>query len=71
MSVNDAAAAAQPDNLTLLQKAEKFVENVALRLPAKMAVDIPAEKISQDVLNGVLTEEEQNGKVIVTWTPNP
>jgi len=71
MSVNDAAPAAQPDNETLLQKAEKFVANVAVRMPAKFAVEIPAEKVSQQVLNGTLTEEEQNGKVIITWTPNP
>jgi len=66
-----AAPAAQPDTETLLQKAEKFVENVALRLPAKFAVAIPAEKVSQQVLNGTLTEAEENGKVVITWTPNP
>jgi len=56
---------------TILQQTIQFVENVALRQPAKIDYDIPTEKLTQTVLNGTLTEEEVDGKLEVTWTPNP
>jgi hypothetical protein len=65
------AVIAEAKGENILQEAITFVEAVALRQPAKISYEIPEEKITQTVLNGTLTEEEVDGKLEVTWTPNP
>jgi hypothetical protein len=64
-AVNDAAKGE-----SILTELIEFVENVALRQSASINYEIPAEKLSQTVLNGTLTEEEVDGKLDITWTPN-
>lgn len=57
----------------ILPEVITFVENVALGQPASISYEIPTEKLSQTISvlgrSGTLTEEESDGKLLVTWTP--
>jgi hypothetical protein len=64
----EAAGLAKGQNI--LEEEIAFVTDIALREPAKCTIDIPTQKVSFNVLNGVLTLEVIDGKLVQTWTPN-